>query len=258
MAAEGDIKGYAEAQWQGLLGRRRNASTYTAADAIEALYGPLCTRSVEQTFVIAHLAQSLDGRIAAANGASRWISGDEDLQHTHRMRALADAVIVGTDTILHDDPLLTVRRCSGNHPARVIIDPRRKLKGDHQVFTDRSTPTLLITTEDNSNNTPIDGAEIIALPRDGDGKIAPAAIVAALKARGLHWLFIEGGGVTVSHFLRAGCLDRLQLTVAPVIMGSGRPSLTLPEIMDPASGLRPTVRRITLGDDTLFECIFGT
>ena len=88
---------------------------------------------------------------------------------------------------------------------------------------------------------------------------ASVTIRQSSAASGPHvWLFIEGGGVTVSHFLRAGCLDRLQLTVAPVIMGSGRPSLTLPEIMDPASGLRPTVRRITLGDDTLFECIFGT
>jgi riboflavin biosynthesis pyrimidine reductase len=84
------------------------------------------------------------------------------------------------------------------------------------------------------------------------------AIRQALAARGLHWLFVEGGGVTISHFLRAGCLDRLQLTVAPVILGSGRPSLTLPEITLPRQGLRPEVRRIGLGEDVLFECIFGT
>jgi riboflavin-specific deaminase-like protein len=256
MAAEGDIRGHAEAQWQAFLARRRDASPHVGSDEIGALYGPLCTRPAGQTFVIAHLAQSLDGRIAAANGASRWISGDEDLRHTHRMRALADAVIVGADTILHDNPLLTVRRCAGNHPVRVIIDPRRKLHGDHNVFSDRSAPTLIITTEAGGHAPGIDGAEIITLPRDG--MISPAAIIAALKARGLHWLFIEGGGVTISHFLRAGCLDRLQLTVAPVIMGSGRPSLTLPEIADPASGLRPTIRRVSLGEDTLFECVFGT
>ena len=87
--------------------------------------------------------------------------------------------------------------------------------------------------------------------------IAPKAIKAALAERGLHWLFIEGGGVTISNFLRDGCLDRLQITVAPLLLGSGRPSITLPPISEPGLGLRPPIRRLSLGADTLFECVFG-
>lgn len=257
MAAEGDIRGRVETQWRAMLASRRGATFGSmGAGEIEGLYGPLCAIAPGQNFAIAHLAQSLDGKIAAANGASRWISGEEDLCHTHRLRALADAVIVGADTIRHDDPLLTVRRCTGPHPVRVVIDPERKLPPHHQVFTDRSAPTIVIAAEDRKNGAAIAGIETLVLPRDGR-VISPVAIQEALRARDLHWLFIEGGGVTISNFLRAGCLDRLQITVAPLLLGSGKPSLTLPAIAEPSLGLRPQIRRLSLGADTLFECIFG-
>jgi diaminohydroxyphosphoribosylaminopyrimidine deaminase / 5-amino-6-(5-phosphoribosylamino)uracil reductase len=256
MPAEGDIAERVDAQWRVLLACRRGATVLPGAGILAELYGPLCAIPPGQDFAVAHLAQSLDGRIATASGASRWISGEEDLHHTHCMRALADAVLVGADTILHDDPLLTVRRCAGKHPVRVVIDPERKLGPRHQVFTDPSTPTFVIAAEDSACGSDLGIAELLRLPRT-EGVIAPAAIRRALAERGLHWLFIEGGGVTISHFLRAGCLDRLQLTVAPMILGSGRPSVTLPEIAAPKQGLRPQIRRVALGQDVLFECIFG-
>lgn len=258
MAAEGDnIRGRVEAQWRAVLANRRGAPLGSiGAGELEALYGPLCAIAPGQSFAVAHLAQSLDGKIAATNGASRWISGDEDLCHTHRMRALADAVLVGADTVLHDDPLLTVRRCSGTHPVRVVIDPERKLESHHKVFTDPNARTIVIAAADRHNGHAAPDVETIILPRAGK-VIAPQAICAALAARGLHWLFIEGGGVTISNFLREGCLDRLQITVAPLLLGSGRPSVTLPPVSEPGLGLRPQIRRLSLGADTLFECIFG-
>ena len=257
MAAEGDIRGRIEAEWRVVLANRRGAPPGgMGAGELEALYGPLCAITPGQSFAVAHLAQSLDGKIAAMSGASRWISGEEDLCHTHRMRALADAVIVGADTVLHDDPLLTVRRCSGSNPVRVVIDPERKLEAHHKVFTDHSARTIVIAASDCRSGYAAPHVEIIALPRDGS-VIAPQAILNALAARGLYWLFIEGGGVTISNFLRANCLDRLQITVAPLLLGSGRPSITLPPISEPGLGLRPPIRRLSLGADTLFECVFG-
>ncbi|HWE73824.1 MAG TPA: RibD family protein [Stellaceae bacterium] len=257
MAAEGYIRGHVEADWRAALANRRGATRGSlGAGEIESLYGPLCAIAPRQSFAVAHLAQSLDGKIAALSGASRWISGDEDLCHTHRMRALADAVVVGAETVLHDDPLLTVRRCSGTNPVRVVIDPQRKLKAHHKVFTDRGARTIVIAAAGCGGNLEAPDVETIALPREGR-VIAPQAIKAALAARGLHWLFIEGGGVTISNFLRDNCLDRLQITVAPVILGSGRPSVTLPPISEPGLGLRPEIRRLSLGTDTLFECVFG-
>ncbi len=207
-------------------------------------------------FVVGHLGQSLDGRIATAGGASRWVTGEEDVLHNHRMRALSDAVLVGAATLRCDDPQLTVRDCAGRHPVRVVLDPDRTLAADHRVFRDGAAPSLLLVAADTVGATDrLGDAEIVAFPRAERG-IAPAAIVAALAHRGLRRLYVEGGGITVSRFLAAGCLDRLQITVSPLIIGSGRPSITLPEISDLRAGLRPRMRRFELGPDIMFESVF--
>lgn len=249
--------------WQSLLKLRRDGTAVpphegvsAAAAALFDLYLPLCRVQQGQSFVIAHLGQSLDGRIATNGGVSRWLTGDADLVHTHRLRALADAVVVGAATVQHDDPKLTVRRCLGPHPVRVVIDPDRRLGPDHRLFCDGAATTLLLAAADRAKTGERLGqAEIVALPRAGCG-LAPRDICAALAERGMHFLFVEGGGITISRFLAAEVLDRLHLAVAPVLLGSGRASLSLPEIIDLRQGLRPVTRRFNLGDDMLYECIF--
>jgi diaminohydroxyphosphoribosylaminopyrimidine deaminase / 5-amino-6-(5-phosphoribosylamino)uracil reductase len=251
-----------ESAWQCLLERRRGGVLSLPQDAphdvadLVALYRPYAELPRGRPFAVAHLGQSLDGRIATAAGASRWVTGEADLLHTHRMRALADAVVVGAGTVRHDDPQLTVRRCAGSHPLRVVIDSERRLGADYRVFQDGAAPTVVIAAADRVRSGEHSGqADILGLPR-ADGGIAPRAIRDALAARGCHFLFIEGGGITISRFLSAGALDRLQLTVAPIILGSGRPSLTLPEIAVPDEGLRPRLRQMRLGADMFYECIF--
>ena len=250
--------------WRSLLALRRpdgaHARPAPARDAPAAqaalidLYLPLA--EARGPYAVAHLGQSLDGRIATAAGASRWVTGEEDLLHTHRMRALADAILVGSGTVRHDDPQLTVRRCAGDHPVRVVIDSERRLGPEYRVFQDGAAPTLVLAAADRARpGERLGQAEIVPVPR-GEGGLAPRDIRSTLAARGLDFLFIEGGGVTISRFLVAGALDRLQLTVAPVILGSGRPSLSLPEIVEPHQGLRPRLRRFSLGEDVLYECIF--
>ena len=220
------------------------------------LYLPLALQQ-GPSFTIAHLGQSLDGRIAAANGASRWVTGAEDLLHNHRMRALADAILVGADTVRLDDPQLTVRRCSGDNPVRVVLDPMLGLGPDYALFRDDAAQTLVIAAEDRAPPRRLGQAEVVTVPRTADGALDCRAVVGLLARRGLGWLFVEGGGVTVSRFLAQGALDRLQLTISPLIIGSGRPGIQLPEIQDLAQGLRPRLRRFALGDDMLFECDFS-
>jgi len=223
--------------------------------ALLDLYLPLAAVPRGREFAVAHLAQSLDGRIATAAGASQWLTGPEDLLHTHRLRALADAVIVGAGTVYHDDPRLTVRHCAGDQPVRVVLDPGLGLPPERGVFRDGAAPTLVLAAADRTGAGGRKGdAEVMGLPSDGNG-LAPAAVRRALAARGLHWLFVEGGGVTVSRFLAANALERLQIAVAPVILGSGRPGLALPEIADLGAALRPHTRRFLLGEDVLVECI---
>lgn len=245
-----------EADWQALL-RGEGSIAVDADSLLHRLYGPLCAMRQQGPCAVGHLAQSLDGRIATTCGVSRWLSGEEDLLHTHRMRAIADAVVVGVNTILHDDPQLTVRLCTGDNPVRVILDPEHRLDGSQRVFRDGCAPTLLLVAADRAGTEHQWGqAEVIPAPRSHQG-LDPFEIRRILALRGLSWLFVEGGGITVSRFLAAGALDRLQITVAPVILGSGRPSLVLPEIHDLAHSLRPCTRRFLLGDDTMIECDFN-
>lgn len=239
--------------WSQLLSAARGTARLPEpAPAALSMYLPLLTVPAHRPLVFAHLAQSLDGRIALDAGASQWLSGPADLDHTHRLRALADAVLVGASTVALDNPRLTVRRVPGRNPLRLVIDPMLRLSPDHTVFQSDAAPTLVICRADAPGDAP---AEVLRLPVR-DGALCPRDICAALWARGVRRLMIEGGGVTVSRFLSAGRLDRLHLVVAPVVLGQGRPSLRLEAITSLDEATRPKVTRHALGVDTLFDCDF--
>jgi len=216
------------------------------------LFEPLQTGAVDDLVVIAQIGQSLDGRIATASGHSKYINGPAGLAHLHRLRSLVDAVVIGVGTALADDPLLTVRRVAGPHPARVVLDPNGRLPPSAKVFTGDGIRRLLVTAEGTQCALP-SGVEILALPT-ADRHIAPPAILAALAARGLRRVLIEGGADTVSRFLTAGCLDRLHVMVAPIILGSGRASFILPPIERADQALRMPIRAHQLDDEVLFDC----
>jgi diaminohydroxyphosphoribosylaminopyrimidine deaminase/5-amino-6-(5-phosphoribosylamino)uracil reductase len=260
------------AAWRTILDFRRSSQarggetptsiheTLNASPAVARLfelYLPLCTPAAARPLVIAHLGQSLDGKIATESGNSRFINGTPNFLHLHRMRALVDGIVVGAGTVAADDPQLTVRLCEGPCPTRIVIDTNRRLRDSHRMFNDGLAPTLVVCAQDllQTGTTRIGHAELLGVPRCGDW-IDVQALLAALAGRGVRSLLVEGGGVTVSRFLVAGALSRLQITIAPVIIGSGRPGVTLPAIGRMDEALRPPVRRFEFGDDVLFECIF--
>jgi diaminohydroxyphosphoribosylaminopyrimidine deaminase/5-amino-6-(5-phosphoribosylamino)uracil reductase len=220
--------------------------------SVAAAFAPILRADPARPFVVAQLGQSLDGRIATTTGESRYINGTGALDHLHALRAHVDAVVVGIGTVLADDPQLTVRRVPGRSPVRVILDPNGKLP-DHARCFDEAGPLCLVVRS--SDRPTPDGVESLLLPADGDGQIEPRDIVDALFVRGLRRLLIEGGADTISRFIDARCVDRLHVLVAPVIIGSGKPSLDLAPIGDLTKALRPPVGIYVLpSGDVLFDC----
>jgi riboflavin-specific deaminase-like protein len=235
------------------------AGGYAAAPAAPAavrplldLYGPLCSSGARQSLTIAHLGQSLDGHIATASGDSYYVTGPDNVEHLHRLRALCGAVVVGAGTVERDDPQLTVRHVEGPQPVRVILDSAAKLPGERRVFTDHAAPTVVVHGEGVRAKHAV-AAEVLVVPCDG-GLLRLDLLVAKLHERGLTSVFVEGGGATVSHFLAANLLDRLHVAIAPLVTGRGRPGLTLPARDAIADCLRPQHRVYRMGDDVLFDC----
>lgn len=238
--------------WTALLAAKHGGAV--PRSALAQIFAPVLAppMAADGCVVIGRLAQTLDGRIATSTGASQWIGGRGDILHTHRLRALCDVVLVGAGTVRHDDPRLTTREAEGPNPVRVILDPDRRLHAGHGVFTDGAAPTLLVAA---TKGPAAHGrAEVLRIPR-GPGGLDLPALLRALAARGLTRIFVEGGGRTVSAFLAAGCLDRLHVTVAPLILGSGIPAFSLPEATRIADGLRFAWTVHPIGEDILCDIV---
>lgn len=221
------------------------------AAELHELYGSL-RETPAAPATIAHLGQSLDGFIATYSGDSRYVNGRGNLLHLHRMRALCDAIVVGAGTVAMDDPQLTTRLVPGRNPVRVVIDPDRRLGDSYRVFTDGAAPTLLACRS--APTTARHGAAEVFAVGDRDGAFDLAGLLRALRARGLARVFVEGGGRTVSAFLAAGLLDRLQIAVAPLIIGDGRPAIRLTAPSRLGECRRPAHRVYRMGDDILYDC----
>ncbi|HEY6257597.1 MAG TPA: RibD family protein [Xanthobacteraceae bacterium] len=218
----------------------------------EDLFGPLRRSHADGLVVVGQFGQSIDARIATASGDSRYINGAAGLAHLHRLRALVDAVLIGVGTASMDDPQLTVRRVPGPSPARVVVDPSGRLPATAKVLAADGIRRLVITRAGIRGSLP-PGVEVAALP-DADGHIAPAAILAALAERGFRRILVEGGAHTVSRFLAARCLDRLHVMIAPIIIGAGPSSVTLPPIAKVENALRAPIRAHVLGEELLVDC----
>ncbi|MET0152688.1 MAG: bifunctional diaminohydroxyphosphoribosylaminopyrimidine deaminase/5-amino-6-(5-phosphoribosylamino)uracil reductase RibD [Candidatus Binatia bacterium] len=207
-------------------------------------------------FVVMKLAATLDGRIAAASGDSRWVTGAAARRRVHEMRNRLDAVVVGSETVRIDDPELTCRLRGGRHPLRVILDGRLRCPHSARVFTRDPERTRLYTLAD-------DGAKAERLRRrgvtvrrgGGDRAGSLRHVLRDLARDGIKSLLIEGGGVLAAHALRAGLVDRLAVFLAPKILGGdGRPVVAPMHIRRMADALSIVdVRLERLGADLLVQ-----
>jgi diaminohydroxyphosphoribosylaminopyrimidine deaminase/5-amino-6-(5-phosphoribosylamino)uracil reductase len=155
-------------------------------------------------FVTLHIAQTLDSRIAAADGTSQWISSPESLADNHGLRRLIDAILVGTETVLVDNPRLTAREENGDESPS---QPLRAVMGLREVPADAAVRGT-------------DGKFVHLPTRD------PSEALELLFAEGVRHVMVEGGSRILSAFLAAGLVDELIVYLAPTLLGSGTPALT--------------------------------
>jgi diaminohydroxyphosphoribosylaminopyrimidine deaminase/5-amino-6-(5-phosphoribosylamino)uracil reductase len=186
-------------------------------------------------FVTWKYAATLDGRVAAADGSSRWITGEAARADVHRLRAVSDAVVVGTGTVLDDDPQLTARGLDvEKQPLRVVVG-RRELPAAARVF-DGEAETLVLTDHE------------------------PAAVLKELATRGVVSVLLEGGPVLAAAFVAAGLVDRVVGYIAPALLGDGRSLLAPLGIATVADTLRLRVDDLQMvgGDIRLTARPVGT
>ncbi len=178
-------------------------------------------------FVIAKFAASLDGKIAAASGDSRWVSGAEAREWSHGLRTRIDAILVGSSTVVVDDPLLTARpggEASARQPLRVIVDTRGRTPPMAQALTHESTGQTLVATGPDaraewSASIEARGAEVLPLALAGE-HVDLRALLEELGKRDIVTLLVEGGGVVLGAFFDAGLVDKVQAIIAPLIVGA--------------------------------------
>lgn len=231
-----------------------------AGEARDVNAGFLSAVTRGRPLITLKLATSLDGRLAVASGESRWITGEPARARGHLLRATNDAVMVGSGTVLTDDPELTCRLpgLSGRNPVRIVIDGAMRVPLTARLVTDaRQTPTWFVVRHGISSERQAAlascGVDVIDLPATENGETDLAAALAALAGRGITRILVEGGARLAAALVRGGLVDRIAWFRAPsLIGGDGRPALDALGVAAP--GEAPHFIRIgveTLGDDML-------
>lgn len=199
------------------------------------LYLPLATATLhhpDQCFVIVHMAQSLDGMVCTHSGNSKWIGNQENLTHAHRLRALVDGVVVGGKTARQEHPSLNVRHVPGPNPARILLCNSSDYLQD---LPDIKGMRNFILCEAGKladlNQKVLDSLNFTSIGyQKCDDGIDLRTLLNRLYSEGIQSILLEGGPTTINTFLRHNALHWLQLHIAPVVFGSGKPFLTLPQI----------------------------
>ncbi len=204
-------------------------------------------------------AQTLDGRIATVSGDSRWISSEEFRKLAHRLRAINDAILVGIDTVLADNPQLTVRLVKGRNPTRIILDSRLRMPPDAEIVrTQDVSPVIIATTAqaDRERKSKLRelGIEILEVQSGISGGIDLKGLLKALGERNISSLLVEGGARVITSFLRQKLADKFVVAIAPKILGKGTDAVGELDIARISQSLPLKFQKITrAGEDVVIE-----
>jgi diaminohydroxyphosphoribosylaminopyrimidine deaminase/5-amino-6-(5-phosphoribosylamino)uracil reductase len=235
---------------------------------VEVLDDPAFERQNEQflhymrtgrPFVHLKLATSLDGRIAAAGGDSRWVTGEAARLRAHQLRAEAGAVLVGANTVRTDDPLLTARGLPEEAPriTRIVLDPRLSTTPETRLaLSAGEAPVLVFTDEETLDGREKKlealGVEVVVAPRSSGGLDLPF-VLDELGRRGIRGVLVEGGAETATRFLARGLADKLTLFYAPKLVGSeGVPMIGALRVTKMAEALEFSISNVErIGEDVV-------
>ena len=210
--------------------------------------------SKKRPYITLKLAQTIDGKIATISGESKWITSVESRRFAHRLRAEAGAVLVGINTVLRDDPSLTVRHFPWERqPKRIVIDPDLEIPLDSKLVSDKEAPTLIVFSKRNLSKEEelIErGAELLYME-----EIVLRDLLEELARREIVHVLVEGGAFTVTQFLKEDLWDRLVLFQAPKLMGEGKGIGDLGvDSMEKVLSLRLR-EEIRIGEERVFEYV---
>ena len=197
------------------------------------------------------IGQSVDGKIALNNGNSHYINEKESIMYLHCLRSICDAVLVGVNTIIKDNPLLTTRKITGSNPIRVIIDPSLKLTNKYKIFKDNNTNIIFTNV---SNKKKLNNSLIIVLPK----KNFTINIYKYLKRMSFNNILVEGGPTTLSKFIDLKLLDIMQFIISPTLLGSGIDSLKLKPITKLKNAIRVKNTISKLGKEIIVTLDFNS
>ena len=200
---------------------------------------------------IGQIGQSLDGKIALNNGSSHYINEKESITYLHCLRSISDGVLVGVNTIIKDNPLLTTRKIKGPNPIRLIIDPTLKLTNKYKIFKDENKNIIFTNS---SKEKKFINTTIVKFPK----KNFTQNIYDYLEKTSLQTILIEGGPTTLSHFIELKLLNYMQFIISPTIIGSGIDSVKLKPISYLKNALRPKNTISKLGKEIIVTLDFNS
>lgn len=205
-------------------------------------------------FVTLKIAMTLDGRVAGPSGATRQITGPEACAYVHAMRDEADAILVGKNTILKDDPRLTTRLSAGQgkDPIRIILDSHLGLPASARVFRVKSKAKTYLATVRNKTAKRYPNTEFLVCRPNGKGRIDLKDLLWQLGRRGILSVLVEGGPTVHASFLKEGLADKLALFLAPKVMGKPESGKGVPYAVPPMKNTRARM----VGSDVLIEGYF--